>query len=405
MREINEDTPGTKWTRKALLESEKRYRRLLDNAPDIIFRMSLPDGKFDYISPAAVQLTGYTPEDYYSHPCLPEKLLHPDWEKWFKKEWKAMLKGDIPRFYEYQIIDRAGKTRWFHQNNVMVKDEYGHPEAIEGIIADITDRKQTEDALRESEEKYRSLTEQVHDGIYIYQGGHFLFTNTHISDMSGYSKDELLAIPFIDLVHPDDRAYIRDLSERRLRGEPVPDRYGCRFIRKDGAVRDVEAVVSVIHYKGGYATLGAAWDITDRKKAEAALVESEAKLQMALSGSETGMWELDIPTMAGIIDDRASKILGYHKNDIGTHTTDWDILSHPEDIPGIQKRLTACLEGHTTFFESEHRMRHTSGEWIWVASKGKITQWLRDGSPLRISGTMHDITKRKRAEDVLSREW
>ena len=317
MTEINENTHESKWTKESLVESQMRYRRLLENSPDVIFRMSLPDGKFEYINPAVEQLTGYTPVDFYSHPCLPEKLIHPDWMEYFKKEWKTLLKGDMPPFYEYQVIDRAGKTRWFHQSTMVIKDECGHSVAIEGIITDITERKRAEEALRESEEKYRSLAEQVHDGIYIYQGDHFLFTNTHISEISGYSKEELLAIPFIDLVHPDDRAYIWDLAERRLRGEPVPDRYGCRFIRKDGTVRDVEAVVSAIHYKGGYAALGAARDITERKQAEEAIRESEQKYRALFAAESDAIFVVDKET--GIIidcNDAITPMYGYRKEEV-----------------------------------------------------------------------------------------
>ncbi|WAC05150.1 MAG: PAS domain S-box protein [Methanoregula sp.] len=136
---------------------------------------------------------------------------------------------------------------------------------------------------------------------------------------------------------------------------------------------------------------------------EKALPEGEVNLHQALSGSETGMWELDIPTMRGAIDDRAAQILGYRKQDIGSHITDWNALAHPDDIPLIQKRLSDCLEGRTPLFESEHRMRHASGEWIWVAGKGRVAHRLRDGSPVSINGTMQNITGRKKVEEELKK--
>ena len=163
MTEINMDIPESRWTREALIESEKRYRRLLDNSPDIIFRMSLPDRKFEYISPATEQLTGYTPEDFYSYSGLVEKLIHPDWKEYFNKQWETLLAGKIPPFYEYQAIDRAGITRWFHQRNMLVKDESGHPVALEGIISDISARRQAEEALQKSEGKLNAMLQSVAD--------------------------------------------------------------------------------------------------------------------------------------------------------------------------------------------------------------------------------------------------
>jgi len=405
MSGTNGDLRESRWTREALIESEKRYRRLLDNSPDIIFRLSLPGRKFEYISPAAEQLTGYAPEDYYSLPGLLEQLIHPDWQEYFKKEWKALLTGNIPPSYEYQVIDRAGKTRWVHQNNMLVMDECGHLEAVEGIITDITERKQAEEALSESEEKYRSLAEQVHDGIYIYQGDHFLFTNTHISEISGYSKEELLAIPFIDLVHPDDRAYIWDLAERRLRGEPVPDRYGCRFIRKDGTVRDVEAVVSAIHYKGGYAALGAARDITERKQAEAALQQSEQKYRNIFENSVTGIFKTTPDGSLIDVNDAFANLYGYSSaaemladSKAGGHNyISRYLYANPEERKEIHRTLAE--KGKIEDYETLHIKR--DGTHLWVSITAGIIRDA-DGTAVFIEGTILDITERKQVEEALN---
>ena len=203
MSGINEDTPESRWTKKALIESEKRYRRLLDNSPDIIFRMSLPDRKFEYVSPAAEQLTGYTPEDFYSQSGLLEKIIHPDWEEYFKNEWKALLEGDAPPFYEYQVNDRAGKTLWFHQNNMLVRDECGHLEAIEGIITDITGRKRAEEALRKSEEKYRDIFENSVLGLFqTSPDGQLINANNALALMYGFSGATELLTSDLDVWNP-----------------------------------------------------------------------------------------------------------------------------------------------------------------------------------------------------------
>jgi PAS domain S-box-containing protein len=114
-----------------------------------------------------------------------------------------------------------------------------------------------------------------------------------------------------------------------------------------------------------------------------------------------GMWELDLPSMKGSIDERAAAILGMKKGNIGTYRADWDALSHPDDVPLIHQRLVDHIEGRAVIFESEHRMQHTSGRWIWVLGRGKITRRLPDGSCIRVSGTMQDITARKQAEQAL----
>jgi PAS domain S-box-containing protein len=143
---------------RKLRASEEKYRRLADNAQDMVYRMSLPDGIYRYVSPAATQLTGYSPEEFYATPLFIQKIIPPDWQDYFKKEWDALLNGNMKPSYEYQIIDRAGKIRWLNQRNVLVRDEQGQPVAIEGIVTDITDRKRVDEALRQANRKLNLLS-------------------------------------------------------------------------------------------------------------------------------------------------------------------------------------------------------------------------------------------------------
>ncbi|PKN86975.1 MAG: hypothetical protein CVU51_06385 [Deltaproteobacteria bacterium HGW-Deltaproteobacteria-1] len=140
---------------------------------------------------------------------------------------------------------------------------------------------------------------------------------------------------------------------------------------------------------------------SDRKQAEEALLESEEKLKMALTGAEMGMWELYLTTMSGTVDERAAQILGYQKEDIPSQSYFWDEMTHPDDVPRVKERIKAHLEDRMPVFETDHRMRTATGEWKWVHGRGKITKRHIDGSPIRISGTIHDITDRKLAEEEI----
>ena len=105
--------------------SEAQYRRITDNARDMIYRMSLPDGRYEYVSPASAALTGYSPEEFYADPVLIRRLIHPAWQDFFRQQWEALLRGTVPPSYQYQIIDRSGKIRWFNQRNVLITGENG----------------------------------------------------------------------------------------------------------------------------------------------------------------------------------------------------------------------------------------------------------------------------------------
>jgi len=133
---------------EALKESEERYRLLATNSGDMIYKMSLPEGKYEYVSPASEKLFGYAPEEFDNTQLLIEKVIHPNWYGYFKRQWVKLLRGEMPPAYEYQIIHKSGETRWIHQRNVLLKDEDGNPVGIQGTVSDITERKEFEETLK-----------------------------------------------------------------------------------------------------------------------------------------------------------------------------------------------------------------------------------------------------------------
>lgn len=149
----------------ALQDSEARFRRLAENAPDVIYRMSLPDGAYEYISPAARELFGYAPEEFYASPHLLRTVIHPEWQGYFAEQWEQLLQGTMPPTYEYKIVHRSGEDRWMHQRNILVRDDSGASVAIEGIVTDITDRKILEEELcilnEELEQRVRERTAEL----------------------------------------------------------------------------------------------------------------------------------------------------------------------------------------------------------------------------------------------------
>lgn len=138
-------------SREELIEDNKdlekfhhRYIRIMENARDMIYRMSLPDGKYEYISPASKEIFGYEPKALLDNPVLIQKAIHPDFIQYFKDEWQKLLNGDLSPIYEYKIIHKSGDERWLNQRNVLVKNDEGKPIAIEGIVTDITKQKEAE---------------------------------------------------------------------------------------------------------------------------------------------------------------------------------------------------------------------------------------------------------------------
>jgi len=124
--------------------------------------MSLPDGVYEYVSPASTEIIGYSPEELYSTPQFIKEMIHPYWKDYFTKQWANLVNGEMPPFYEYRIIHKSGQMRWLHQRNVLVKDERGKAVAIEGIVTDITQRKQAEEELKKYHEHLEELVKDRH---------------------------------------------------------------------------------------------------------------------------------------------------------------------------------------------------------------------------------------------------
>ena len=156
--ELASNITPQKQTEESLRESEERFRRIAETAPDMIYCMSLPDGAYEYVSPAAEPVFGKPPAAFYDNPLIVRDIIHPDWHDYFAAEWDKLLADRAPPTYEYQIVKPDGRPGWVNQRNVVTHDEQGRPAALWGIVTDITERKQ---AQLELERHQQQLEDRV----------------------------------------------------------------------------------------------------------------------------------------------------------------------------------------------------------------------------------------------------
>ncbi len=269
----------------------------------------------------------------------------------------------------------------------------------EKLEAEIQERRKTEDTLRESEDNYRNLFENANEAIYVAQDGKLVFLNLRTTIVFGYSGEELVSRPFIEFVHPDDRELVLDRHIRRMKGEELPHNYDFQIIHKDGNFRWVELNVVAINWKGRPATLNFLSDITDRKRAEAALLEINERLSMALDVGNLGVWEWYLKRDEVRLDDQFHAMLGYTPGELPNTLQDWLPYHHPEDIPVWMSKARAYLRGESPIYESEHRIRNKAGTWSWVFTRGKIVNITPAGSQEQFIGIAMNVTERRDAEE------
>jgi PAS domain S-box-containing protein len=142
-------------------------------------------------------------------------------------------------------------------------------------------------------------------------------------------------------------------------------------------------------------------EVAKLRQVEQKLRESKERMELALQGADQGMWDWDIQTGKVVTNDRLAEMLGYRVGEIKPKLGAWKKLIHKEDVPKVENKMNAHLEGSTPFYVLEYRMQAKSGDYIWISDRGKVIERDEDGKALRMSGTHLDITERKLAEQAL----
>jgi PAS domain S-box-containing protein len=257
-------------------------------------------------------------------------------------------------------------------------------------------RKQAEDALRESEERYRNLVESVRDVIYtLSEEGTVTSLNPAFESITGWSRKELIGQPLQSIVHPDDWPAELEFLELMLRGE-TPPTHQARVRTSSGEYLVVESRVTP-RFQGGkfVGVLGVARDITERRRVEDALRESEEKYRDLVENMSEVIYAADNKGMIVYISPAIESFMGYSPSEIiGRPYTEF---IYEEDLPRIEKRFYEVLSGNLEL--SEYRVLNKFGDIRWILVSSKPTVMKNGGSGVR--GVLTDVTERKRAEESL----
>ncbi|MET0042068.1 MAG: PAS domain S-box protein, partial [Candidatus Thiodiazotropha sp. 6PLUC3] len=384
-------------------ESTRQFNRLAKNSGDMIYRMSIPDGRYEYVNLASIDLFEVSPDEFYSTPKKIQELIHPAWQDYFVEQWGKLLAGDMPRTYEYQIVTPSGKTKWISQRNVLIRDEYDKPEAMEGIATDITDSKNSEIALRRSEEKFRALFEQA--------GGYCMILDPNTSDgipviteaneaawlIHGYTREEFIGRPVADLDDEEGKQLVRSRTDEIMSGHPFY--IENEHVRKDGSKFSVAVNAKRIDIGNDPPLiLTTEFDITDRKHAEESLAENERRLRATFDQAAVGIARLSIDGEWLEVNDKLCEIVGYSREELLTKTFQ-DITYH-EDLDGDLKLYQEALAGTRDNYAIDKRYIRKSGRLIWIRLSVALVR-ADDRTPLYFISVIEDINERKKAEEKL----
>ncbi|MCS6302689.1 MAG: PAS domain S-box protein [Nitrospira sp.] len=309
---------------------------------------------------------------------------------------------DIACKYEHRIIRPDGMVRWIHVNATMQRDTAGRSIRMVGVNFDITARKQAEAKLRESEARFRNVFEYAGTGIAIGNlDGNIVQCNPAFCGMLGYTEDELRHVHFSELVHVENRD--ADLAEiERLRTEELPYfEIENRYMHKNGEPVWVRKFVSLLRDDEGRPKFFVALvtDITERKKADRALRESELRFRTMAETVPSMLFETDAAGLNTWTSEDWCRFTGQTPEQVAGHG--WAEALHPDDREVNLSQWRCCLETGRTF-ESKQRLRRTDGSYTWVIAQALPVRD-EEGTVRRWVGSVTNIDAIMRAEEEQAR--
>jgi PAS domain S-box-containing protein len=389
-RELKE--VGVRKQRRIALESlrkrEEQYGYLINNMNEGLLQVDNVD-RIQFVNKRISEMFGYEDTELVGKICY-EIIVHPDDKHIVHNETAGRLKGESSK-YELRMLRKDGMIIWAEISGSPLVDDDGKVIGSIGLVTDITQRRSAENALRESEEKFRGLVERISDLVLLLENKFIVsFVTPSVTKILGYTQHEFVGKNLLDYIKPVERRKVENFTNRVMAGETI-DKVLINIPKKDNSIAVLECIATPIYNEkkiSGIQIVGR--DITERRLAE----ENIRKLSRAVDQSPVSIIITDTKGIIDYINPRFSEVMGYNKSDvIGKNV---NILKSGNLENELYSNLwSAILEGKE--WMGEFLNKNKKGELIWVSSvispikndAGEITHFI---------SIMEDITARKEME-------
>ena len=401
---------GRQQAEAALRESKQRLDGILSSIQDVVWSVSITTDEVLYLNQAAEKVYGRTVQEFLDNPNFWLEVVHPeDWERVNALNQATLEMGG--KDIEYRILRPDGEVRWLHERSRVTHDEQGTPIRLDGIVTDITQRKQAEEALQDSETKFRAFLQSASEAIIISNAnGEIVVFNAKAEELFGYADTEVLGRT-IEFLMPE--RYHQSHVRHRAAYQAHPSKRsmsGTKNLfarRKDKTEFPIEAGLSFIKTKDGTFVMTFLTDITKRKKAEDEIrrlneslerraVESETRFQQIVELAEEGIWVIDSEAKTTYVNQAIERMLGYSESEmLGCYLSDF--LSEPE-----QKRCCPLINfaslSQVERCELKLKTKTDKDVWVYMSASPALDE---NGKMLWSCVLVYDITERKQAEEQL----
>ena len=393
------DITERKRAEESLQQSEEKYRALFDSSGIGMFAMDAETMRIVICNQAAARMFGFssTEEAIGVNPL--DFILPEDKDKAFEITTKEMFEQDLRRTHEYRVVNKDGREGWASVTGARIMHE-GRSAGLVSLT-DITERKQAVEALRQSEERYRTMLEEMEDAYFeVDLGGHLTFVNNSVCRDLGYSKEELMGMSYKNFTTEDDIESVFGVFNEVYRTNMPNKGFSWKTTRKDRSHGFAETSVSPMRNNKGeiIGFSGVGRDVTERKQTEAALRQSEENYRALFDSAVIGAFVIDAETMKVVIANQAAlEVFGFSSLEevIGVDPLDF---VHPDDRERVFKIITKDMFEQDLRQTNELRAITKDGKEIWISATGsRITHAGRLAGLISFT----EITERKQTEAAL----
>ena len=379
------------------------YADILDNISDGAYIVN-PKGYFQFMNKTLRKRYDLQPHQYREVHFL--DLIDPGYHAQAKKNFKRVMGGGDGIPYELRVTDNNGRIKFVEIHSRPVR-ENGKVAGILGTSRDITTRKLAEEALQKSQELLAKLISALPDAILQTDiNGRIVYVNEIGLRLSGYgSMEELVGQEMLSFVVPEDRKKAKEqlalLMERK-----VGSINEYRLFTRDGGTVVVEGQGAVLLDNEGhpYGRIYSCRDITERKRTEQQLWENQERSRLAMEAGKQGCFDWDVRKDNLYYCDQFLNLLGYKRDELEPRIQSWKKLIHTKDKEAVLRALRSHMEGRKGHYEATYRLKVKSGEWRWFKGHAEVVSRDEKGRPLRMMGTIADVTDYKVLEEELERK-
>lgn len=382
------------------LQALTDLRNITETVPDFMFTLDT-QGNLVKWNCRVEEVTGYSPEELRGKSAL--AFVPADEQRQTAlaiqrafTDGKAELEG--------HLLTKTQQLIPYHWTGAVLKDPQGRIIGITGIGRDVSEQRQTAEALQRQRQHLLEAQALAHLGSWEWdiESGDTLWSEEQFR-IFGHEPGAIAVTydTFLAALLPDDHDRVLAAVNDALLGT-CPLDLECRIVRPNGDIRVIHMRADIQRDATAHpiAMAGTALDITERKHTEEALLASEERWHLAVQGSNDGIWDWNIPAGEIFFSARWKAMRGFADHEITNHIDEWRSRIHPDDLDHVLLSIDHYLAQQTSAFCEEYRVQRKDGSYMWILDRG-VALWAEDGSPIRMAGSETDITDRKLAEELL----